>query len=130
MAARVAEVEFHRYLGLSIDRVEAGSATLTVPPGTAAANNVGLLHGGILYALLDVVVYLAAMPLLDPTTNAVTHDVHCSVLRPGKAADGVRFEGRVLRAGRSLIFGESEAFCADRLVARATVTKSVVPMPR
>lgn len=120
----VRQLALHRHLGLEIEAVEAGRARIRLPAGPAAANPMGVVHGGVLYALLDVACYLAAAPLMDGSEDAVTHDLHCSVLRPARADHNVVFEGRILRAGRSLIFGESTASAEGHTVARATVTKS------
>lgn len=123
----VRAVPLHRFLGLRIEEVSPGAARLTLPASDAVRNNQGVLHGGVLYALLDVAGYCAAAPLFGPDENAVSHDIHVSVLRGGGESD-VELRGRVLKRGRSLIFCESEAWSNGKLLARATVTKSLVSL--
>lgn len=122
----IEQLPLHRFLGLTLDSMEPGRATLHICPGDSTANNMDVVHGGVLYALLDAVCYMAVLPLLDAAHNAVTHDIHCSVLRPAHRGRDLTFEARVVKAGSRLIFSESTAFSEGELVARATVTKSVV----
>ncbi|MCB0220464.1 MAG: PaaI family thioesterase [Chrysiogenetes bacterium] len=125
----VRTVPFHQFLGLRIEEVSPGSARLTLPASDAMRNNEGILHGGITYALLDVACYCAAAPLFGNDENAVSHDIHVSVLRSAGDQD-VELRGRVLKRGRNIIFGESEAWSGGKLIARAAVTKSIVSLKR
>lgn len=124
--AKVLDVPLHRFVGLQLVDQQPGTAhaRLTAVPNTL--NNVGVVHGGIYYALLDAAAYLAVIPLLRSGENAVTHDIHVSVMRPVAAGETLDLHGTVTRRGRSLIFAESEARVAGKLIATARVTKSVV----
>ncbi len=125
----VLDVPLHQFLRVEVPVVEPGRAIVCVPGGAPQSNNVGFVHGGVLYALLDVVCYLALAPTLPETDNAVTHDVHVSVIRPARADEALEFEGRIVKAGRSLVFATSEARAGDKVIATATVTKSRVAIP-
>jgi uncharacterized protein (TIGR00369 family) len=90
-------------------------------------NHVGVLHGGIVTALLDVASYLALAPLLGEDEHAVTHEMSVQLLRPVPAGAQVLLRGQVLRRGRQVAFLRSDAEVDGVTVAAAQVTKSVVP---
>ena len=116
----------HQAMGVRhIDAAE-GRASLEVVVGPDMVNPAGMFHGGIVYTLCDMVCYAALVSQLQAGENAATHDLHVSILKAAKLGETVRFEGRVLRAGRSVAFMESVALQGDRLLARATVTKSIL----
>lgn len=81
------------------------------------ANQMGVAHGGLLMTLLDVAMGSAARAHVE--SNVVTVDMQVSFLSParGKLAG----EGRVVRAGRSLVFVEGDVRdTAGTLVAKAS----------
>lgn len=124
--AKVLEVPLHRFVGLELIEQTPGEAHARVVAGPNTLNNVGVVHGGIYYALLDAAAYLAVIPLLRSGENAVTHDIHVSVMRPVAEGETIELFGYVTRRGRTLIFAESEARVEGKLIATARVTKSVV----
>ncbi|HEY0975776.1 MAG TPA: PaaI family thioesterase [Solimonas sp.] len=118
----------HRAMGVTTIDAQDGKAQLEIEVGGDAVNAAGVFHGGIAYCLADMVCYAALLSVLDDGENAVTHDIHVSMLRGARRGDRIRFEGRVLKRGRNVAFMESQAWCGDHLIARATVTKSVIRM--
>lgn len=122
----VLDIALHRFLGVALlDDTDPG-AGITFTVGDAAVNNGGVLHGGIVTALLDVACYLALLPDLDDEDNAVTHDVTASLMRPVPRGSAVGIRGTVLRRGRSIVFLRAEATVGAVLVATGQVTKTVV----
>lgn len=131
LSARVADVltiPFHRFLGVRLTDPDDPAAGITVDIGDSAINNAGVMHGGILSALLDVGAYLAVLPHLEPGENAVTHDMAISILRPVPPGAALRVRGEVIRAGRSLVFLRSTAQVGDAVVATGQLTKSRVAL--
>jgi len=126
IAKRAESLPLHKFLGVKLKGFREGSGELELKAGKSAVNVAGLLHGGVLYALLDAAAYQGLIPTFAEGENAVTHDIHVSVLRPVKLGETVRFKGRVLKRGRTTAFTESEAWVGDKLVAAARVTKSIV----
>lgn len=126
----VLEVPLHRALGLRLADPDDPTAGLEIDVGDMAANNMGVLHGGLVPLLLDVCAYLAAIPHLQPGTNAVTHSASASLARAVPLGATVRFTGQVDRAGRSLVFCSAQALHEDRVVATGQIVKSIVPLPR
>jgi uncharacterized protein (TIGR00369 family) len=125
---RSLDVPLHHFLGVELVTQEPGQAVARFQAGPNTLNYAGAMHGGVAYALLDVVCYLALAPLLKRGENAVTHDLHVSVLRPVLPHQEVELRGRVVQKGRSLVFCESQAWAAGKLAATARVTKSLVRM--
>ncbi len=124
--AKVLDVPLHRFVGLELVSQQPGKSHARVIAVPNTLNNVGVVHGGIYYALLDAAAYLAVIPLLRSDENAVTHDIHISVMRPVAEGQTLDLHGQVTRRGRTLIFAEAEARVGKKLIATARVTKSVV----
>jgi uncharacterized protein (TIGR00369 family) len=122
----VLEVALHRFLGVQLLDPAHPANGIWFEVGDAAVNNVELLHGGIVTALLDVASYLALLPLLGRDEGAVTHDSSASLMKAVHRGARVEVTGRVVRRGRSLAFVHAEATVDGTVVATGQVTKSVL----
>jgi len=122
----ILEVPLHRFLGVALLDEADPCAGICLQVGENAHNNVGILHGGVVAALLDVASYLALLPLLGPGESAVTHDATVSLLRGVATGRRVELRGTVLRRGRTLAFLRADATVDGELVATAQLTKSVL----
>ena len=123
----VLDIPLHRFVGVQLLDPADPPAGIWFPVGPPAQNQVRLLHGGVVTALLDVASYLALLPHLADDEHAVTHDQSVSLLRPVGADSRVEVVGTVLRRGRAVAFLRADATVDGRLVATAQVTKTVVP---
>ena len=123
----VLDIPLHRFVGMQLLDPADPPAGIWFPVGPAAQNQVRLLHGGVVTALLDVAAYLALLPHLTAEEHAVTHDQAVSLLRPVSADRRVEVRGTVLRRGRAVAFLRADATVDGSLVATASVTKTVVP---
>jgi uncharacterized protein (TIGR00369 family) len=90
----------------------------------------GFVHAGVLTSVADHTAGTAGASLVSAGQHVLSTDIKISLMR---AASGTRLHcrARVLKAGRRLIFTESEVYCEDedqqrRLVAKAAVTLAVV----
>ena len=129
LAARVQavlDIPLHRFLGMRLRDPAEPSAGVWFPVDGPAQNQAAVLHGGVVYTLLDVASFLALIPQLDDGEHAVTHDLSVSLLRPVPAGARVDVTGTVLRRGRAVAFMRAEATVEGIVVAAAQVTKSVV----
>ena len=80
-------------------------------------NNLGIAHGGLICTLLDVAMGTAARCTVG--LPVMTLDMQASFLSPGRGE--LTAEGRVVRAGRSIVFCEAEVRSAEgELVAKAS----------
>ena len=129
LAARVQavlDIPLHRFLGMELRDPAEPSAGIWFPVAGPAQNQAAMLHGGVVYTLLDVASFLALLPHLSDDEHAVTHDLTVSLLRPVSAGRRVDVRGTVLRRGRAVSFMRAEATVEGDIVAAAQVTKSVV----
>lgn len=116
----------HQSLGVrSIESVD-GVGRLAFEAKGLVLNPAGMLHGGVVYALCDVCAYAGLLSLLADDEEAVTHDLHVSVMRPVGPGQTVTIESHVARRGRALCFIDVTATADGKLVASARVTKSIV----
>ena len=102
---------------------EAGTVRLEFGPQPAFGNHFGDVQGGFVVAMLDVPLSLAALQATG--TFCPTVEIKTTFL--ARAGIGVcAAEGRVLRAGRSLVFTEARLWAPDgKLAAHATATAAV-----
>ena len=119
-------LQFHQFVGLKILDIDPGKSEISITNLENTINSANVVHGGILYSLLDVAAYVALVPMLADHENAVTHDIHVSVLSPVPGDRPLTFKGEVLKMGKRLAFCQAKAFSKEILVASATVTKSLV----
>ena len=125
MAIFGADVPFAAYCGVEeVDFVD-GRTRVRVLPRPEHGNNLGIAHGGLICTLLDVAMGTAARCTLG--VPVMTLDMQASFLSPGRGE--LSGEGRVLRAGRSILFCEAEIRTASgELVAKGSgVFKAVRP---
>lgn len=119
----------HRMMGVRSIEAGDGRSQIEIEVGPDMVNLAGMFHGGIVYTVCDMACYAALLSALDEGENAATHDIHVSLMKAARIGDRVRFSGRLLRRGRALAFMEAEAHCGEQLLARATVTKTILRPP-
>ena len=125
---------FHAACELQLESAADGRAELRFPVNSFTGNPQGALHGGILYALMDVACFFAVMTLLEAHEHAVSIEVNTSVLRAARPGEQVRLNSHVDRRGRTLAAMRCEAHAIDadgksRLIATGNVTKSILVTP-
>ena len=112
-----AHIPFVNHCGIEALDVREGRTRLRLALRPEHANNLGIAHGGVICTLLDVALGTAAR--LKAGRPVVTLDMQTRFLAPGRGT--LIAEGRVTRAGRSVIFCEAEICDAEGdLVASAT----------
>jgi len=122
---------FWRYLGIEVDDAKEGWVRLRVPVRDELRNASGApVHGGVYSALVDTAVGGALSTLHDAAAGGVgqtTLDLNVSFL--SSVSDGDVFaEGRILRRGRTIAFGEATITdAAGRLVAVGRATYMILP---
>jgi uncharacterized protein (TIGR00369 family) len=124
--ARAQENLYWRYLGVSVVDAKPGWVKLRVPVRDEIKNAAGApVHGGVYSALVDMAVGGALGTLHEASEGGVgqtTLDLNVSYL--SGVRDGEIFaEGRIIRSGRTIAFGEvtvSDAGGNTLAVGRAT----------
>ena len=121
----------HRACELELVSAVDGRSEVRFPVNDFTTNPQGALHGGIVYALMDVACFFAAASRLPPEQHAVTIETHSSVLRAASRGEQVVIRAHVDRLGRTLAAMRAEAYAInaeqqERLIATGSVTKAIV----
>ena len=112
-----AKIPFADLCGIEFLGVEDGVTRWRVVLDEKHGNNSGIPHGGLIATLLDIAMGSAAR--FAAGSPVTTLDMHVSFIAP--AEDVLTAEGRVVRAGGSIIFTEAEARGAkDEIVAKSS----------
>lgn len=118
-------VPFLKVLGVEVESVGPGSATLLLPVREELMRNDGILHGGVIASVVDSAFAFAIIPLLDDHERTVTIDMTIHYLRPVSGIGGgvSKTVARVVRAGRRVITVSAELFDENgKLAATALST--------
>jgi len=120
-AAR-AGVPFLKHLGVKVESVGPGTATLLLPVREEIMRNDGIVHGGAIASVIDSAFAFAIIPLLADNERTVTIDLTIHYLRP--LSSGVaKTVARVVRAGRRVVTVSAELFDENgKLAATALST--------
>lgn len=123
---RVRQLPLHHSWGIRDIKSTEGQSEVTVKVTPDMLNPAHMLHGGLIYALCDVAAYTALLSLIDENQTGLTHQINVQVMRPVNVDDEIIVKGHVIRLGKSLSFLESKAYVNDKLIASATITKSMI----
>jgi uncharacterized protein (TIGR00369 family) len=124
-------VYFPQHVGIEVDDVRIDYCRMSMPFRPELEQPMGIVHGGAIATLLDVVVVPAIGSTLEPDVGFSTVDMHVQYLNALVGETAVA-EGWVTKRGRSLVFCEAEitAATSGRLVARASLTYFLSPSTR
>ncbi|MBT9393756.1 PaaI family thioesterase [Hymenobacter sp. NST-14] len=116
---------FMHHIGADLTRIEPGRVEAELVLDRQHQQHTGFAHGGLVATMADLVAGFAAVTLVPEGTGVVTVELKTSYLHPG-VGQRLRAVGWVLKAGRRLHFCESEVWCDDLLIAKATATMAVL----
>ena len=102
---------FTSYCGIVFDDLQSDRCLISCPLRPELLNPAGLVHGGLIATVLDVVSGLMALQADDWTRKIVTQNCDIHYLRP---AGGERLwaEGRLIRKGRRVCVVQAECYCS------------------
>ena len=114
-------VPFLKLLGIEVETVGPGTATLSVPIRHELMRNDGIVHGGVVASLIDSAFAFAIIPILNDGERTVTVDLTIHYLRPvsGGTAKAV---ARVVRAGRRVVTVSAELFDENEKLAATALS--------
>ena len=118
---------FHRFLGVSLVRVEEGLVEILLPfrDELLRADGSDWLHGGVVSTIVDIAGDYAVASVVG--SGVPTIDLRVDYLRPARRGD-LRAIGRTIRVGRTLAVADVEVHdAAGTLVA---VGRAVYACPR
>ena len=116
-------------LDLTVLALRPGEVDLALPITPLHVHGGGVLCGQTLMAAADTAMVLAVSHQLGGFRPMTTVQLQTSFLRPipGSSSGSARVVARVLRAGKSLVFGEVEILDpAGRLAAHCTTTYALL----
>lgn len=117
--------EFMKLIGFKLESIELGETKGSLEVKKDHKQQKGLLHGGVVTTIADIVAGFSAYTLVPENYNVVTGEIKISFLNPG-LSDKVYARGWVIKSGRKLNFCESEVWeiyeGKKRLLAKASST--------
>jgi len=116
-----AKVNYARLLGIKIESLELGKATVSFEARDELKQNIGVIHGGAIASLVDTATALALIPLLEDAQSSTTIDLTIHYLRPlteGK----VTATANVIKAGRRIITLSAEVYDKDGKLAATALS--------
>jgi uncharacterized protein (TIGR00369 family) len=103
---------FMAALGATIARVAPGFCEIHIPFASGVAQQHGYFHGGVVGAAADNAAAYAAFTLIGPTATVLTVEYKVNFLAPANGRLLIA-EGRVLRAGRTLLCCKTDLCTVD-----------------
>ncbi len=118
------KIPFVGHLGIEVDSIGEGEATLSVVLQPDFTNSFGTAHGGLIMSLMDVALCTAARSQHPDSIGVITVDISLQFIGGGKGR--LVANARVLKPGRNTVFTEGEIRNEDgSLVAKAIGTVRV-----
>lgn len=121
VSSALESVPFAKLLGIELESIDAGVATLGFDIKPELKQNHGVVHGGAIASLIDSATAFAIISILKPEEHATTVDLTISYLRPlthGRA----HAVARVLRSGKRLIVVSAELLDDSGTLAATALT--------
>jgi uncharacterized protein (TIGR00369 family) len=114
-------------LALKVESYDAESVTLRLPQNSELSRVGGMLCGQAMMAAADTAMVLALINQFGEFKPCTTVQMNTSFLRPLSGQDAL-VQARVIRAGKSLAFGEIDIRGADdgKSASRASVTYALL----
>jgi uncharacterized protein (TIGR00369 family) len=114
-------------LALKVESFDADSVTLRLPQSTELSRIGGMLCGQAMMAAADTSMVLALVNHFGEFRQCTTVQMNTTFIRPLSNQDAL-VQGRLVRAGKSLAFGEIDIRGADdgKSVCRASVTYALL----
>lgn len=118
------KIPFVGHLGIEVDAIGDGKATLSVNLQPDFTNSFGTAHGGLILSLMDVALCTAARSQHADSIGVITIDLSLQFIGVGKGK--LIADARVMKPGRNTVFTEGEITNEDgSLVAKAIGTVRV-----
>jgi acyl-CoA thioesterase len=121
-------VPFARLIGIELEEIGSGTATLALKVRKELTQNQGLVHGGAVASLIDTATAFAILTLLAPSEKVTTVDLTISYLRP-MTRGRLRARAKVIRGGRRLFVVSAEVFSGETSLT-ATALSTYIKVER
>jgi acyl-CoA thioesterase len=110
---------FYNLLGLDLQLLAPGYVEMRVVSSPQHFNGIGLIQGGLIISIVD-----AAMGNAIRTLGIVgsTIDISTSLTAATKLGDEIVARGKVVKAGKNIIFTEGQVLVGDKVIAYSKAT--------
>lgn len=115
----IAETPFYNLLGLTLNEIGPGFAEIGTVTRPEHTNPIGLIHGGLAMSMADAAMGNAVRSL---GLKAVTVECSTSFIAAAALNEVIKARGRVVKAGKNLIFVEATVLSGERIIASSKGT--------
>jgi len=120
---------FTTFIGAEVEELREGYARLSLVLEERHTNPNGVMHGGVITTLMDSALGASLSALRGQEARRNPHatvEMNASFLAAARPGDRIVVEGRVLRLGKTVAFGEAEARRGDgELIAKGRLTFAI-----
>ena len=125
---------FAAFIGAALEELSDGYARLSLTLEPKHTNPHGVMHGGVVTTMMDSAMGAALGRLRGDVVRDHPHatiEMNASFLAAARPGDEIIVEGRVLKLGRTVAFGEAEARRQrdGELIAKGRFTFAVPERP-
>lgn len=118
---------FPKLIGMRLEAIAIDSATIVLDINQRHFQPFGIVHGGVLAALIDTATFWAAFARIPEDAGLVNIDLKLNYLQPALTGR-LRAEGRCIRPGRSISYAEAHIYDEQgALLAHGTSTLMALP---
>ena len=114
-------------MGITVGDVAPGRVVLEMPFNAAFSQHHGFVHAGVITTAMDSACGFAAFTLMEADAEVLTVEFKCNFMSPAKG-DRFRFEGNVIKPGRTLTFTEGRALAITGTDEKQIATISATMM--
>lgn len=118
-----------RRFRVGIASVEPGRVVLEMPFDPDLTQHHGFLHAGVVTTVLDSACGFAAYTLMAAEDVVLTVEFKSNFIAPAKGTL-FRFEGEVIKSGRTLSVTQGRAYGDDALISTMQATMMAVRLPQ
>jgi acyl-CoA thioesterase len=114
------------YLGMELTGSDPGTGAAHLTVGEQHANPNGVVHGAVLFALVDTAMGKATMSVVDDGFYCASVELSLRFIRPAAAGELIA-EATVVKRGRSIVHLDARVHDADgRLIATSAGTFAIL----
>jgi uncharacterized protein (TIGR00369 family) len=121
-----AELPWAADVGIRLDSIERGKATMLLPYQQRSIRPGGSISGPYMMMLSDACMYAVVLSMIDGAKLAVTTNFNINFLRKPSESDLIA-EGKIIKLGKRLAVMEVSILTGSDIVAHATGTYSIPP---
>lgn len=115
----VENTPFYQLVGIRLSALGVGQAEFKLIASHQHTNPMGLLHGGVLMSLADAAMGNAIRSM---GIRGVTADCSTAFVAAASIKGELLAQGKVVKAGKRLVYTRAEVYCDGKIVADAKGT--------